>query len=394
MDGASRRSDISQGRGHSKPCWTLAGLEVSSLWWKAACARRDVCRSPRDRHRISSGMQGLVSVLSMPSTTANVQFLKRGKGRGHGSPDDRVHPHHRCRPHLRPSRGPCERMTAPSPVPRTIGSFVARSAWQGSTVRPPGSALLCMASARKESCARQSLRPENGNLRPISAHDRERVVVRRNLRLVPNHDDIAGVLAPEPSAEQYSGRRAVRTPYGAQGRLLASTRVSLVSGVPCLAAGISPGGWTGSREDVMVAPARGLIATLRLLHGGVSGTGAGPGVMTAATWIPLSLLICRTASVACRCRGPTADGAMFPSSPTGCRFIAAISWKYRATAACGPRRTRFWAGRMPSDVRWGCSSSPTSNRSSHHHQASRSATPVISSISFPSVSGNRERKAP
>lgn len=273
------------------------------------------------------------------------------------------------------SPGPCVQTDrAIARALETQGSFVARGAWPGIDRQ---ASRLCaffrMANDSKESCAVSRFRPENPNIYrgyyPMT--ENESWSRRESFDVGPE---------PPMTSPDVPGAESFREPNiwpgdepwpGWRKATLAMLNDLRDVGVTLLAA-VSRG--LGLDEDVMVSPARGRNATLRFLHGDVAGTEPARVPMSSrpVTSIPVfSPSSGRAVSAACRCRDRTGHGARCPSLPTGCRFIAVISWKCRATADCGPRRTRFWAGRIPTGARWESSSNPISKRSSHHRQASR-----------------------
>ena len=162
----------------------------------------------------------------------------------------------------------------------TCGSFVASGAWPGIDRQ---ASRLCaffrMVNDAKEVCAVSRFRPENRNIYrgyyPVTQNDswsrRESFDV-----------------GPEPpmTSPDVPGAESFREPNiwpedepwpGWRQATLAMLNDLRDVGLTLLAA-VSRG--LGLDEDVMVAPARGRNATLRLLHGDVSGTGEGPHVIT------------------------------------------------------------------------------------------------------------------
>ena len=162
----------------------------------------------------------------------------------------------------------------------TCGSFVASGAWPGIDRQ---ASRLCaffrMANPSKETCATSRFRPENRNIYrgyyPVTENDswsrRESFDV-----------------GPEPpmTSPDVPGAESFREPNiwpgdepwrGWREATLAMLDDLRDAGMILLAA-VSRG--LGLDEDVMVSPARGRNATLRLLHGDVTGSGEGRHVIT------------------------------------------------------------------------------------------------------------------
>ncbi len=162
----------------------------------------------------------------------------------------------------------------------THGSFVARGASPGIDHQ---ASRICdffrMANEAKESCAVSRFRPGNPNIYrgyyPMTQN--ESWARRETLDVGPEPP----MTSPDvPGAESF--REPNNWPEDEPWRGWREATLAMLGdlrdvGVTLLAAA-SRG--LGLDEDVMVAPARGRNATLRLLHGNVQGTGEGPAVIT------------------------------------------------------------------------------------------------------------------
>ncbi len=162
----------------------------------------------------------------------------------------------------------------------THGSFVASGAWPGIDCQ---ASRLCaffrMTNAAKESCAVSRFRPQNRNIYrgyyPMT--ENESWSRRESFDVGPE---------PPMTSPDVPGAGSFREPNiwpgdepwpGWRKATLAMLNDLRDVGVTLLAA-VSRG--LGLDEDVMVSSARGRNATLRLLHGDVTGTDEGPHVIT------------------------------------------------------------------------------------------------------------------